>query len=482
MNNILRKLISRYYFSFPKNLVYMLQASEYDLGEFFAWYWRTNDFRTVSKRKSLVKTPKAMVLLILSWVILLSIYFSSLFFAIITAHIWYLIAGLVFGPVVLPYILVLVLLVMALLQIPLEFVIINKAKKRLLKNRALRIAVAGSYGKTTMREILKTVLTEGKKVATVPSNYNTPLGISKFILSLNGDEDILVFEMGEYYPGDIRKLCRLVNPDIGVITGVNEAHLKKFKSLENTAKTIFELADWLGGKPLYVNGEDLIVKNFLKNTSRNQEHYSFFSRNGLGKLVVSNAKTSLIGTSFDLTHGSENKVFSSRLLGLHQIGPLLVAIDVALKLGMTMEKVIAGVGKTKPFEHRMEPKTDSAGVVTIDDSYNGNPTGVKAVIDFLASIKGHRRLYVTPGLVEMGSRSEEIHREIGRELSNVGIEKVLLIRNSVTPYIYNGLIDSGYSGEVIWFDDALKAFASLPNMTVSGDVVVLQNDWPDQYV
>ncbi len=481
MNNILRKFISRYYFSFPKNLVYMLQASEYDLGEFFAWYWRTKDFRDVSKRKSLVKTPKAMVLLILSWIILLGIYFCSLFFAISTAYVWYLIVGLIFGPIVLPYLLVLVLLVINLLQISLEFVIISKAKKKLLKNKAQRIAVAGSYGKTTMREILKTVLAEGKKVATAPSNYNTPLGISKFILSLNDDEDVLVFEMGEYYPGDIRKLCRLVNPDIGVITGVNEAHLKKFKSLGNTAKTIFELADWLGEKPLYVNGEDPVIRDFLKGTSKNKEHYSFFKRDELGKLVVSNAKTSLAGTSFDITYGSENKVFNSHLLGLHQIGPLLTAIDVALKLGMTMEQVIVGVGKTKPFEHRMEPKTDSVGVVTIDDSYNGNPTGVRAVIDFLANIKDHRRLYVTPGLVEMGSRSEEVHREIGGELSKAGIEKVLLIRNSVTPYIYNGLKDSGYNGEVIWFDDALKAFASLPHMTVSGDVVVLQNDWPDQY-
>ena len=171
----------------------------------------------------------------------------------------------------------------------------------------------------------------------------------------------------------------------------------------------------------------------------------------------------------------------SRLLGLHQVGPLCAAVSLATSLGLSHNQIKSGISKTKPFDHRLEPKTDASGVITLDDSYNGNPDGVRAVIGFLAGLEGHRRIYVTPGLVEMGDRTEEVHREIGKYLANAKIEKIVLIRDSVTGFIEQGLKENGYRGEVIWFDDALKAFAALPNITVAGDVVLLQNDWPDQY-
>ena len=159
----------------------------------------------------------------------------------------------------------------------------------------------------------------------------------------------------------------------------------------------------------------------------------------------------------------------------------MVAVDLAFRLGMSMEQIKRGIGNTKPFDHRLEPKTDQNGVTILDDSYNGNPDGVKAVIEFLASLKGHRRFYVTPGLVEMGHKTEAIHREIGKKLAQSGIEKIVLVKNSVTPHIEQGLMEFGYKGDIIWFSDGLSALNALPHLTVSGDIVLLQNDWPDQY-
>ena len=128
----------------------------------------------------------------------------------------------------------------------------------------------------------------------------------------------------------------------------------------------------------------------------------------------------------------------------------------------------------------MQPRIDG-GVTWIDDSYNGNPDGAAAAIEFLKTLEGQRRWYITPGLVEMGSRKEEIHREMGARLAEAGIEKVVLIRDSVTPWIEQGLKDAGYKGEIIWFKFGPTAFNALPKMTVAGDVVLIQNDWPDQY-
>lgn len=383
---------------------------------------------------------------------------------------------LLLSPVILAYgIIIPLIFIKFLIQRPLEYLIIEKARKTLKKHPALKIAVAGSFGKTTMREILKTVLSSGKKVAAPGENYNTLLGISNFVKDLKGDEEVLIFELGEYYKGDIEEMCQLVRPDVGIITGVNEAHLEKFKRIEATVQTIFELADWLGEKPLYVNGENILAKKrALKNNI-------IYGKEGVEELRVENMHTDVRGTTFTLNDGKDLYEFNSKLLGLHQVGPLVAAIHIARTLGMSIDNTKRGIASTRPFDHRLEPKTDGSGVTTIDDSYNGNPDGVKAVIEFLSSLTGHRRFYVTPGLVEMGHETHKVHREIGRQLGGSGIEKIILVKNSVTPYIGEGLKEVGYGGEVLWFEDGLSALHALPYLTVAGDVVLLQNDWPDQY-
>jgi UDP-N-acetylmuramoyl-tripeptide--D-alanyl-D-alanine ligase len=259
------------------------------------------------------------------------------------------------------------------------------------------------------------------------------------------------------------------------VTGVNEAHLEKFKTLDRTAKTIFELADYLKDKPIYVNAESELAKKYAS------AKHVLYNRQSVGIWRVENAVSNLDGTSFILSDGKMKIEVHSGLFGLHQIGPLAAAAHLALQLGLSPAEIEAGLRKTKAFVHRLEKKVDANGVITLDDSYNGNPDGVAAVIEFLASLTGHRRFYVTPGLVEMGSRTKEVHERIGRELAEARIEKVILIRDSVTPHVAAGLAANNYKGEVIWFDDALACFAALPLMTVRGDVVLLQNDWPDQY-
>ena len=256
---------------------------------------------------------------------------------------------------------------------------------------------------------------------------------------------------------------------------VLQTNLEKFGTLDRTAKTIYELAEWLKDKPVYVNGEnELAKKNALSK-------HILYGRNGVADWRVENTKTGLHGTSFDFAKGAETFRISSSLLGRHNIGPLIAAADIAFRLGLSERQVVSGLSKTRPFEHRLNPRIDRDGVITLDDSYNGNPDGARAVIDFLATLSEHRRFYVTPGLVEMGDRTEFVHKEIGRRIAKAGIEKVVLISNSVTPFIEKGLTDSGYKGEILWFNDALSAYAALSGMTARGDVVVLQNDWPDQY-
>ncbi|HTR19191.1 MAG TPA: UDP-N-acetylmuramoyl-tripeptide--D-alanyl-D-alanine ligase [Candidatus Paceibacterota bacterium] len=472
-------LFSRYRPRFVRSLIYMLQASEYDIREYLRWYHRTSDFAHVEKRKTLVWTAKVKVLFAISWIVIIVWAVGLMWYAGSTGSDVPIVvlAGVVFLlPFYFPYMLAALAWIVQLLQRPIENSIVAKAKQTLTTHQGFKIAIAGSYGKTSMREILRTVLSEGKKVAAPPGSHNTPLGIAKFISTLSGDENVLIFELGEYYPGDIRKLCEFVQPDLGIITGVNEAHLEKFGTLERAADTIFELSAFVAPENLYINGENELA------SARAEGRNVVYSRAGAGRFAVGHTKTGLDGTSFSLVLDDDSRIDArSHLLGLHQIGPLVAAADIAAKLKLDLKQIVSGISKTAAFEHRLQKRVDATGVVTLDDSYNGNPDGAKAVIEFLASLKGHRRFYVTPGLVEAGARKQMVHAKIGEELARAGIEKVVLVKTSVTPFIEQSLRKAGFHGEVLKFDDMPKALEALQHMTVSGDVVLIQNDWPDQY-
>lgn len=456
----------------------MLQSTEYHARDYLTWLHRVEDFRFVEKRKRLTWSIKTVTLFSVSallWTCLIAV---GAWLGFTSEHIIARPAGfalLLLSPILLAYgILAPLLVIRFVVQAPVEYILIRRAMGHIAKHPGVKIAIAGSYGKTTMREILRATLSTSKHVAAPPHSYNTPLGIAKFAKTLTGNEEVLIFELGEYYKGDIAKLCRIVRPDIGIITGVNEAHLQKFKTLDNTVNTIFELADALPNGPVYVNGESDIAR-----TNAHDGHM-VYSREGIAGWRVENAHSDLSGTSFTILRNNTRAPLTSGLLGLHQVGPLLTACHIAQELGASDDQIVAGVAATQPFAHRLAPRVDKHGVTTLDDSYNGNPDGVRAVINFFAALDGNR-IYVTPGLVEMGTRSEDVHKDIGRQLADANIEHVVLIKNSVTPFIHQGLQETNYTGEITWFDDALTAYAALPNMTVAGDIILLQNDWPDQY-
>ena len=158
------------------------------------------------------------------------------------------------------------------------------------------------------------------------------------------------------------------------------------------------------------------------------------------------------------------------------------AICVAEALGMTRAEITHGVVMTRSIAHRLAPFSTANGVLVIDDSYNGNPDGAREAVRVLARFKNRRKLYITPGLVEMGKMSAEIHRTIGRKLATVA-DIVILIKNSATAYIAEGLASANFKKQnIIWFASAHEAHAALPAILKSEDIVLFQNDWPDNYL
>lgn len=473
---VLKRLIASYSPQITYLLVYMLQASEYQARPYLTWVFRTIDFSTVMKRRTLVKTPKAQLLLVWSMVA---------YGGLIALAVWYAVKGGMAIAVglavvaVLPYGVALLLIVpLALgyvfIQRPKEKRILQDALRRLQHHRGLRVAIAGSYGKTTFKETLATILSEKLHVAASPGNMNTPLGISRFIQKLDGSEDVLIFELGEEHPGDVMRLCELTHPKMGVITGISEAHLSSFGSIDAIVKTIFELDEYLKGRDVYKNGDSGHV---VSHTSPKDRHV--YSEQGVNGWKVRDSTVGLEGTSFTATKKGKTIWAHSRLLGRHQVGPLVACIDIADKLGMSPSEIAEGITHTQPFEHRMQP-FNLNGATIIDDTYNGNLKGVEAGLAFMATIQAKRKVFVTPGLVEQGSETERIHQLIGERAAHT-VDKIILMQNSTTTSILQGVHKAQFSGEVAIIDDPLAFYTNLGHFVAAGDVVLMQNDWTDNY-
>lgn len=475
----MRRLLSWFSPRFPRNLVYMLQASEYKPAEYIPWFWRAKNLSKVATRKQLDMTQKAKLLLLLAWLIVL-VELAGIAFMIWLAlgnSAWWV--GVIVGILVTPPLAAHALIVplwlgYVMVQKPREKKLIARATDIIAKHPGLKIGIAGSYGKTTFKEMLATILSEGKNVAATPGNMNTPLGISRFVNRLQGNEDILIFEMGEYYPGDVMQLCNMVRPQMGVITGINEAHLSKFKTLDRTVATIYEIADFLHGKSVYKNGDNSLVRQ------KSPQDPLLYTADGVNGWKVSDVKNDISGVSFTAKKDKIVIVAHSGLLGTQNIGPLVACIDIATTFGLTQKQIQDGIAATKAFEHRMEPK-QIAGAWVIDDTYNGNSDGVEAGIAWLKSVPAKRRIYVTPGLVEQGAKTQEVHERIGRQLAGAA-DIVVLMQNSTTPYIKAGLGKAGFTGKLQIVDDPVAFYSHIEHFVAAGDVVLMQNDWTDNYV
>lgn len=467
-------LLSVYKPSYPENLIYMMQSVEYLPIQFLKWFWRTKDFGSIMYRRTLKKTKIAMVL-----------YYSLVFLIIFqvalgaTAIFYgYVLVGLVIValyPITTPLIMSIPLLLGRKLIIePHIDKIVSRAEAKIKKHSALKIAVAGSYGKTTMKEILFTVFSEGKSTVATPGNMNVLQSHAKFINSLKGDEEIIIFEFGEGAPGDIKKFAQLTHPDIAILTGIAPAHLDRYKTIDNVARDLLSITEFVEQKSIYVNKEgrsaDLISK-------RN----STFGNDGIAKWKIENVKSSVHGLNFDMIINKKTVSFSSGLVGEHQLAPLALAIKLAYEFNIPIQQIQKGVSATKPFEHRMQPIQLSSGALAIDDTYNGNIEGVTVGLKLLKSLKAKRKIYVTPGLVDQGDEAQRVHEQMGLMIGDANPDQVVLIKNSACDHIKKGLASSNYDGEVIIRDDPLEFYTHLDQLFASGDLIFMQNDWTDNY-
>lgn len=477
---MIKALLSLYRPRYLEVLVYMLQSTEYEVKPYLKWFWRTQDFNKVMHRRELDRTRAAELLL--TALRLGAIAEGVLGLWLICLGLWYdLPGGIAFGlaailayPIIWAHLLILPLLAGRwFINKPLEKRLVRNSQRQLSNHSAIKIAVAGSYGKTTMKELLATVLAEGKKVAATPANKNVSVSHAQFAKKLAGDEDILIIEYGEGKPGDIERFAKITKPTHAIITGLAPAHLDQYKTLEAAGRDIFFVADYVKPGHAYVNN-DPNVRPFLKKS------YCVFDSEGALGWKVKEVSVKLSGTLIKLSKAKRSIVLKSGIIGRHQVGYLAFVAALALELGLSEDQVVYGISKTHAFAHRMQPYRLS-GAWIVDDTYNGNLEGIRAGTQLLKEVKAKRKIYVTPGLVDQGEETSSIHKEVGRLIAVANPNMVVLMNNSVTEYIVDGLKNGGYAGDLRIENNPLSFYNNLKHFVAYGDLVVMQNDWTDNY-
>ena len=355
---------------------------------------------------------------------------------------------------------------------------LRDAKRRLAEHPGLTvIGVTGSYGKTSVKFFLGGLLGVKYNVLITPESYNTPMGVVRTIRErLLPTHEIFVCEMGAKRLGEIREICDIVSPRHGVITSVGPQHLETFGSLENIKKTKFELVDALPPDgTLFLNGDDGNIAAYAG--TRAAIRYGMGEGNDFRALDVSADSR---GTTFTVSAPdgpSEN--FSTRLLGEHNVVNVTGAIAVAVSLGVPLARLRLAVSGLQPVPHRLELSGTPERLI-IDDAFNSNPSGAAAALKALALFDACR-IIVTPGMVELGPRQDELNQRFGEQIAEI-CHYVFLVGKKQTRPIYEGLMGAGYPPEKVFVvEQVQEAVAAADALPGQKKVILLENDLPDDY-
>ena len=383
------------------------------------------------------------------------------------------------------------ILIANLINAPVEklvrYIYFVKAKVKLQKSQVSSIGITGSFGKTSTKFFLASVLNSKYKTLTTPSSFNTPMGISKV---LNGEMldgyKYFTAEMGADHVGDIKELCNLVQPKAGIITAVGIQHLETFGTPENILKTKLELFDAIpeSGFGIY-NYDCKMLRDGIAEQSYKFPLYSYsmepqnFSNVDLyAKDIIQDCNGLAFSACF-----KDGRILNIKtgLLGRHNVLNLLAVILAAWKNGMSDKEIEFGMRSVEAVDHRLKRIDSGNGVLVLDDAFNSNYNGAIEAVNVLNEIGTNKKIVVTPGFVELGDMEAEQNRNFGSYMASK-IDYAILVGGGKSMSIRDGLLDKGFAFDHIFQVDSLSdAQNVLAKILTVGDVVLFENDLPDVY-
>ena len=346
---------------------------------------------------------------------------------------------------------------------------VKRAGQVLDERNCIRVGIVGSYGKTSVKNILATILAEKYTVLSTPASYNTPVGIAKTIFSENAENaEVFIAEMGARKLGDIEFLCDMVKPDYGVFTGVCAQHIETFGTLD---KVYEEKSKILSAKSVrtVVCGESLF--------SRVKDNASAYV---VLKSQIKDLELLATETKFILDLGDGEMKVKTSLLGNSAVENIQLSATLAKKMGLSNEQIERGISKIKPIPHRLQ-LIENGGVYILDDGYNSNIVGAGEALEALNRFDG-KKCVVSQGLVECGILEEELNGKLGEMLAKAGLDRVILVGETLIGAVKNGYLSAGGAKEkLVCVKNLEEAKAEYGGYLTAGDAILFLNDLPDVY-
>ncbi len=358
---------------------------------------------------------------------------------------------------------------------------IADAKRILKNNKDLKIiGITGSYGKTTTKFILTRILSEKYNTVCTPQSFNTPMGVVRTIREqLKPQTEVFVCEMGAKNIGDIKEICDIVNPQNALITSVGPQHLETFKTVDNVYNTKFELADAVeenGGK-VFVNGDS---KEIISRIDKTQ--FCVYGTDNSFNCSAQDISYGRNGSEFTVNLGEQKIALNSKLLGLHSIINITGACALAHSLAVSADDIKYAVASLKPTEHRLEIKPSVNGSVMIDDAYNANPEGSIEAVRVLGSFDGMKKVIITPGLIELGSKEYDYNFALGLECAKI-CDIIIFVGENRSKPLSDAVLTTDFDKNNMFIAKSFaEAYSIYSGFADKDTVLLIENDLPDNYL
>ena len=344
------------------------------------------------------------------------------------------------------------------------------------------VGITGSYGKTTTKHYLQTILSQQYETLMTPGSYNTPMGVVRTVRELlKPYHEVFICEMGAKNVGDIREICDIVHPYAGIITAVGPQHLESFRTIDNVRATKFELADALGADGAVVVNDDFekIADRPVKNTTAIR--YTVEGSEA-SDYHAENIKYSPEGTSFTIVGPEGWRMdVTTPVVGKANISNILAAVAMARFLGVEDRNISYALAHLPQVEHRLAIRRVPGGLTIIDDAFNSNPVGSSMALDVLEGMSSGKRYLVTPGMIELGDEEYELNRRFGEHAAKAA-DVVVVVGRYNRAAITEGLKDGGFpENATIIADSFAAAQAYITSHARPGDIVLYENDLPDTF-
>ena len=333
------------------------------------------------------------------------------------------------------------------------------------------IAVTGSVGKTSTKDIIASVVSNKYKTLKTEGNNNNNIGVPLTILKLR-DHEAAVIEMGMNHLREIAVLTEIAKPTLSVITNIGTSHIGYLGSRENILKAKLEILEGMEKPEIVVNNDnDLLHKWYEENKSKIKIHtYGIKNQSDIN---ASEIEMNEENSKFCITLNSEKVNIEVPVGGEHFIYNALCAAEVGKTLGLSKEQITKGIKEFALTKKRMDIKTLENGVVLINDSYNASYESMSASIKYLADHKGKRKIAVLGDMFELGKYSEELHEKVGELVAQYNIE-ILICEGEESKNIINGATKNGHKIETHIFKNNDEVLEKLKNILKEGDVVLVK--------